>query len=427
MSRHREKSSAPGTPPAKLRKTEPLAKLSQSPTNGRFDFNNYWNKAIDARGPAPVYQGITQYMNSNFGWIWKYLEYVGGHKEKFRNYIDNFSNNGIYDISPADGASAINISVFGDWATGTKEAWHVADYIEQAKPDFTVHLGDVYYVGDQAEIEQNCFGQAKNGYDGVNFPMGKRGSFALNGNHEMYANGVSYFKFLLPRLGMKGSAGGQEASYFCLEAEHWRIIAIDTGYNSLGMPILGVIPGLNRIPRIGGDCHLEPDLLDWLRETVPLKSRPKATLLLGHHNCFSAFPETVYPKPAQQLAEFFRGQEVVWLWGHEHRLGVYEGLETAEGMRVHGRCVGHGGMPIDVVEPDLSGPKLIFHDPRSHPLGDGTSVGENGWVELRLEGESLVLEYRDVDDASLFTEEFKPGAGGKLLHTYQIMKPMPPP
>jgi len=35
-----------------------------------------------------------------------------------------------------------------------------------------------------------------------------------------------------------GKAEGQHASYFCLENEHWRIIALDTGYRSIGIPVL---------------------------------------------------------------------------------------------------------------------------------------------------------------------------------------------
>jgi hypothetical protein len=90
----------------------------------------------------------------------------------------------------------------------------------------------------------------------VTWPIGQKGSFGLNGNHEMYANGVAYFDMFLPRLGLRtGPCGmsGQQTSFFCLENDYWRIIAVDTGYNSTGVPILAHLPFINRIPFIGGD------------------------------------------------------------------------------------------------------------------------------------------------------------------------------
>ncbi len=53
----------------------------------------------------------------------------------------------------------------------------------------------------------------------------------------MYARGTSYFDTLLPKMGMTGQSP-QRASFFCLENEHWQIIALDTGYNSIKWPLL---------------------------------------------------------------------------------------------------------------------------------------------------------------------------------------------
>jgi hypothetical protein len=66
-------------------------------------------------------------------------------------------------------------------------------------PDYTIHLGDVYYVGDRPELKQNCLNEPKS-KKGVEWQHGSKGSFALNGNHEMYACGTSYFEDFLPAL-----------------------------------------------------------------------------------------------------------------------------------------------------------------------------------------------------------------------------------
>ena len=111
-------------------------------------------------------------------------------------------------------------------------------------------------------MNENCLGikNSNNNYDPVTWPVGSAGSFALNGNHEMYANGDDYLMCFLPRLGLRAPGGmtGQQTSFFCLQNEYWRMIAIDTGYNSIGVPILSGIPWINRIPGIGGDCGLHP-------------------------------------------------------------------------------------------------------------------------------------------------------------------------
>src|SRR5262249_37902528 len=86
------------------------------------------------------------------------------------------------------------------------------------------------------------------------------------------------------------------ASFFYLHNEHWRILAIDTGYNSVGWPIVERI----FLPK----CALPPQLLDWLRTTVKLDPKdPRGLILLSHHQYFSRYDDW-YLKPAEQLAEF---------------------------------------------------------------------------------------------------------------------------
>lgn len=417
----------PHTPAGNRRKPNNLLKLSRSPIIGRSAIVNHFNRTVDALAPTTRSPRLKAFLSANiWPWISSYLKYVFEHKFPFPTYPAG-ANNGIYRINPAAGADAIRIAIAGDWGTGTDEAHIIARLMEDTKPDFTIHLGDVYYVGDAGEIAENCFGERAHGYDGVKWPKGTQGSFALNGNHEMYANGKPYFTTFLKALGINGDSQGQTASFFCLEAQQWRILAIDTGYNSVGWPILGMIPGINRIPFIGGDCHLEQELVEWLRNVVRPKENPKATLLLSHHQYFSAFPERNYPKPAEQLIEFLKGQELVWLWGHEHRLAIYNHYRTSDGLAFYGRCVGHGGMPIELAKPDASiAPLALYDADRFHKLDDGTEVGENGFVIVTIQGPTLTLDYRDIRNESLLVERFVITASGALTHNLDnpgILKP----
>ena len=172
----------------------------------------------------------------------------------------------------------MKVSIAGDWGTGTGEAESVANCMKQFRPHFTIHLGDVYYVGDPQSVNENCLGikNPSNNYDPVTWLIGSKGSFALNGNHEMYANGGGYFDVLLPELGLcdaSGTMSGQQTSFFCLQNQYWRIIAIDTGYNSIGVPIFSHIPIINDIPGIGGNCKLRNELIDWVTDVVRTSTR----------------------------------------------------------------------------------------------------------------------------------------------------------
>ena len=85
----------------------------------------------------------------------------------------------------------------------------------------------------------------------------------------MYALGYGYFDHILPKLGVRGSPRGQRASYFCLENDHWRIIALDTSYNSVGAPIVEHF--------LQPDCALPTQLIEWLRTVV----KPRPTIRAG--------------------------------------------------------------------------------------------------------------------------------------------------
>ena len=306
----------------------------------------------------------------------------------------------------------VRISMAGDWGSGTAEAESVALCMAKFDPHFTIHLGDVYYVGDRQAINENCLGikNPANNYDPVTWPIGSRGSFALNGNHEMYANGTGYFDVLLPALGLRDSAGkmqGQQTSFFCLQNQYWRILAIDTGYNSVGVPVLSHIPFLNRIPGLRADCTLQPELIDWLKKIVQPDDK-RGLVILSHHQNYSAF-ESQYKKPAKQMYDAGVRRNALWFYGHEHRLAGYE-LNGTCGLRSYGRCIGHGGMPILLKQPGAL-PDPVFYDYRKTTNG----YGVNGFVNLTFTDKVLRAEYLDLDGTTILRESWVALANGDVL------------
>lgn len=367
-------------------------------------------KAAEAAAP-PNYPPEAKYSPAAvWGWVRNYLAYVFHKKHDFVKYGAS-PKNAVYDLVDQQGdMQDVRVSLAGDWGTGTFESNSVAGQIGESGPHFTVHLGDVYYVGDPPSVNENCLGivNPNNNYIPVTWPVGSMGSFAMNGNHEMYANGIGYFDVFLPRLGLRSgnTCSGQQTSFFCLQNKYWRIIAIDTGYNSIGFPVLSQLPVVNAIPGVGGNCKLRPELMDWLAEIIhPKEDVERGIIILSHHQDYSGF-QTDYKKPAQQLWDAGIQRPVLWFWGHEHRLAGYD-LFGSSNLKSYGRCVGHGGMPVDTGLP-AHDPKPPFYDNRVAKNG----FGVNGFVNLLFTGPNLSAEYIDLDGTKILREEWTVSQGG---------------
>lgn len=349
-------------------------------------------------------------------WVWHYLRSRLGQRYPFAAYHAGSSDRGIYDLALGAGSpDPVKVSLVGDWGTGTQEASDVADLVSRGAPHFTVHLGDVYYVGTKQEVRENMF-------ERVTWPIGTRGSFALNSNHEMYARGKGYFKYLLPELGPRlyrdAKPSGQGASFFCLRNEHWLVIGLDTGYNSVGWPLLEFL--------VKPSCKLPEPLLTWLRDDIRLhEDQSRGVILLSHHQYYSQF-EDMYDRPAEQLSELLQ-RPVLWFWGHEHRLAIYGKHATQKGkLEAYGRCIGHGGMPIEDISqaPETDAKHqvgLVFYDRRmQRHLGENNvPIGFNGFTDLEFVGNTVTITYRDVTNQVLIEEIWEVDAQG-VLHGRSI-------
>jgi len=344
-----------------------------------------------------------------FTWIWEYVSLRLGPRHRFPTYAKSDADQGVYGMPGSD--TEVRIALAGDWATGTDEAHHIADLITAFDPHYSIHLGDVYYTGGHPEADENFLGveNPKNQYKACCWPPGSLGSFALNGNHEMYARGFAYFDRMLPKLGLmvNGKPSGQKASFFCLENDHWRIIALDTGYNSIDWPLVEYF----RTP----PCALRPEEIEWLRDVVrPRKDDARGIILLTHHQYYSAYDDW-YTKQAIQLAEFF-SRPVLWFWGHEHRMAVYEEFGVDGGIRAFGRCVGHGGMPVDLPPevPKHSQCIVEYTDRRKYVNDENLTIGYNGFAQMTLKADCVTVQYKDVKGDVIFAEMWNVDIDGAL-------------
>jgi hypothetical protein len=403
-------------------KSRHVAQLSNFPVLGRSAWMSRIQQVATQAPPDAEYPRLMAFLQF-WKWIGPYLRDSVHEKAPYQTYTDG--RTGIFKVAPPNN-DTLRIAVAADWGTGTLEAETVANNMRTCSPHYTLHLGDVYYMGEGPEVEENCLGKRRNGYLGVHWPMGSLGSFALMGNHEMYSGGQGYFKDFLTTLGLsvadKNVLDQQSASFFCLEATHWRVLGLDTGYHSGGMPGLTSMPLVNSIPFLDVDARFDDMMVAWLKQTMAALPVKKPTLLLTHHQPVSSF-QHAFNKPVKQLTElgFLNGQEFVWLYGHEHRLTIYNKQAIANSLTVYPRCIGHGGMPVEVTKVAEPDPRILYYDPRQHPIDDedlNTQVGYNGHVVLTFEGSDLTIEYRDiVKNNLLLTETFSPGGAGALRYS----------
>src|SRR5215472_8512745 len=109
--------------------------------------------------------------------------------------------------APDEFPDVARIAMLSDWGTGLYGAPHCAKSIQddQAGYYMVMHLGDVYYSGDDGEMKTRFLDV---------WPKAKGAiSRGLNGNHEMYTGGKAYYDAALKQF-------GQPASYFALQNEY---------------------------------------------------------------------------------------------------------------------------------------------------------------------------------------------------------------
>jgi hypothetical protein len=215
----------------------------------------------------------------------------------------------------------------------------------------------------------------------------------------MYCGGRGYFDVALPQL-------HQETSYFCLENDHWRVVAVDSGYHCTR--------GLKKLfPFLFGDkTKLDDAALDWLAREVfhdPADTRP--VILLSHHQWFTGFDDRDYPRLGEQLQAHL-ASVALWFWGHEHRFAGYAAF-GARGATVRARCIGHGGMPIEIGWKRKGSAPAVFSDQRlAGTTPDGTVVGFCGFALLDFRDELLVVTYVDEEGDQLLRETWVQQGGG---------------
>ncbi|MEP7153020.1 MAG: metallophosphoesterase [Nitrospira sp.] len=281
--------------------------------------------------------------------------------------------------------NAMRVAMLGDWGTGLYGAPACSKSIEQdPKPyQLAVHLGDVYYSGNENEVQERFIDLWPK-----NNVITNR---ALNSNHEMYTGGHAYFNLTLKKF-------GQSASYFAFQNDHWVLVGLDSAYK---------------------DHDLTQDQVAWLRNIIQ-NAADRKIILMSHHQPISRF-DSQGPNLVEKLGEFLNAKRIfAWYWGHEHRCLFYDKHPAWD---MYGRTVGHGGFPyfrdnLNGVPAEAGQPNwfrlgasnmvpggLVLDAPNKYIKHHEAEYGPNGYVSLEFDGAKLNEIVQEPDGTIIFDRQ----------------------
>lgn len=316
---------------------------------------------------------------------------------------------------PASTSKKIRFAIASDWGSGTREAHVIAQLMMKNDPDYTFHLGDIYWVGTPKEFD-DIVGVPDAVPDdgaqrGTTWPKGKRKSFLLNGNHEMLSGGKGYFV-----NGFRYT--GQRASYSAWQSNRWRFICLDSAYDWYRQsPTYApfIFNPFNLHEKAWVRSGKQPNVvIQWLRDVVKIQDDfgkgklNRGIVLFTHHQPISDWVPA-WPGTAKQLAAMLPpNTKVIWFFGHEHRFAIYNEHEMkfTKGwgimaprrefsLTIFGRMIGHGGYLIERGPPRvaLGDMRVRLYDNTEYMKLNGKSCGRHGFAEIVVDGNTLSVQY----------------------------------
>ncbi|NIR47853.1 hypothetical protein GWO43_05320, partial [candidate division KSB1 bacterium] len=275
------------------------------------------------------------------------------------------------------------IALFADFGTGLYHSKYIARNIAAMKPDYAIHLGDVYYAGRDTEFKFNFREPLE--------PVLKTSRlFTMNANHEMFSSGFPYFGYINYKLGRKSGWVEQEqqGSYFSIRNNKYQIIGIDTAYHEDGR-------------------HKEKELNKWLGKRLEEGRTANRTNIFLSPNEPYELGKDEFSNLYSDLQRFVDAKLIdFWFWGNTHYCALFEKSKKAP---FFGSCIGHGGHPIykeDVEKnaakhdklknKDIPPPMWVDTSPKfPEETGLRPDLANHGFCMMHLGPKSVRLTYYD--------------------------------
>jgi len=305
--------------------------------------------------------GFHQYEDFDAGWLATLWQRVTTHKVPFPPAPAN----------PLDLVYAIpdttSLAIAGDFGTGNASSRSIAGEMKKLAPDYTIHLGDVYYSGTETEERRRLVEL---------WPSGKRGSFALNSNHEMYSGGHGYFGVALASNTFRLQRG---YSYFALTNRNWLVIGLDSAYGGSFMYANGA---------------LNDDQLKWLRALMRTSAARagaeyKNVIVLTHHQGIEL--DGTRRDLFRQVTSALGNGPQRWYWGHVHGVAAFKPVSVVGG-QLRARLCGHGGVPY---ASDTQTPALDWVETEAAGDPQIPKRALNGFAMLRFTPDGLEESFYD--------------------------------
>lgn len=281
------------------------------------------------------------------------------------------------------GTDSATIAIVGDWGGANGPARAVADLIKAAKPDYAIHLGDVYYYGAKSpglwNYEEHKLVKL--------WQPGTRGSFTLNSNHEMYAGAQGYFTNALTAPAF---AAQQGTSYFSLCVGRYLIVGLDSGYFSPWESVY-----------MAG--ALDESQLAFLRAQSANHPACDTLIVLTHHNGIAVGGDDNAEKTAiwdQLVGALPANRQVYWYWGHLHEAIAYDPITLPNGSTLYARCVGHGCVPFGASSALAATPSVQWY--QTTPIPGQTLLMQNGYLSLTLTPTGLTETFINAHGSTAF-------------------------
>ena len=103
-------------------------------------------------------------------------------------------------------------------------------------------------------------------------------------------------------------------------------------------------------------------------------------------------------------------------------MAIYDCFGPPGGICTFGRCIGHGGMPVERAPHPQADCPVIGWDNRRYDNGEKIDVGYNGHANLTFDGPALRIEYDDLLGQTLFKETWRADLKSGTLEGPQLQK-----
>jgi hypothetical protein len=344
-----------------------LEALTQGPVYGMPPDEHF--EGYDPGG-IPIDPTITKFEETDWaGWALTAVE-AAFFRLRFKKPALPPFNNTSFRYPLRAGGESPRIALFSDWGTGYYHSQYIAKHLGAIKPDYAIHLGDIYYTGRDFEVTDQ-FETILDRYISKHIPF-----FALNANHEMDSNGIAYFNYLARKRAANPSLHEQESSFFTVFNDGYQITAIDTAYHRPGRFENGA-------------------MFDWLAAQLEEgRNSDRVNILLSQNEPFRRGKE----EPNDLLHHLSPVIDMVdlWFWGDEHYAAVHGPNPPA--IPFFGCCIGHGGYPYErIIERCALETRIapLLYAETGMRFAARRDRGANGFIVLTLNDSALDIAFID--------------------------------